>query len=368
MRILHYIPSMEVASGGTTTFSTTLLPELSMSDEIFLVTHRHGEMVSIGGCQVFFAPKFGLTGVSFRRFVRRILAQISPDIVHVNTCWLPTTAVFVELSARYGCKTVLSPHGMLEPWIIRRHYLTRKLPALLLYQKRAIKSVDLVEVTAKSERDNFVKLGFNKSVSIVPLGLDVSSISMKTSWTPRRRILFLSRIHVKKGIDFLVDAISEIKDLVRNYEVLVVGDGDASYITSLRQKIDEAGVADIVKLPGPAYGEEKWQYFRESDFFVLPSHSENFGFVIPEALATGTPVITTKGTPWGDLESNHCGAWIEIGAKPLAEAIARFVKLDAEELEKMGRNGRALVEAKYSASAMAKAQKEVYAEMLRDKL
>lgn len=162
-----------------------------------------------------------------------------------------------------------------------------------------------------------------------------------------------------------MDAISEIRDLVRDYEVLIVGDGDADYIASLRQKIEDVGVSDIVKLPGSAYGEKKWQCFREADFFVLPSHTENFGFVVPEALATGTPVITTKGTPWGDLESNHCGAWIEIGAKPLAETIARFVKLDAGALEEMGRNGRALVEAKYSASAMAKTQREVYSELLK---
>lgn len=366
MRILHYIPSIDVASGGTTTFVETLLPELAKSDEIYLVTRKHGDMVDIGGCQILYAPKFGITGLSFRRYVRRILTQLSPDVVHVNACWLPATAVFIELSVQYGCKVILSPHGMLEPWIIRRHYLTRKLPALLLYQKRAIKAVDLVEVTAESERDNFVKLGFGKNVSIVPLGLDTSSITIKNSWEPKRRILFLSRIHMKKGLEFLVDAIGMIKDLVRDYEVLIVGDGDANYITSLHQKIDKAGVADIIKLPGSAYGGKKWQYFREADFFILPSHSENFGFVIPEALATGTPVITTKGTPWGDLESYHCGAWIEVGAKPLAETIARFVRLDAEELEEMGRNGRALVEAKYSASAMAKAQREVYAELLND--
>lgn len=266
---------------------------------------------------------------------------------------------------KYGCKTVLSPHGMLEPWIIRRHYFTKKLPALLLYQRRAIKSVNLVEVTADSERDNFVKLGLNENVSIVPLGLSTSSIAIKNSWEAKRKILFLSRIHIKKGLEFLIEAISIIKDLVRGYEVLIVGDGDADYIASLRQKIEDVGVADIVKLPGSAYGEKKWQYFREADFFVLPSHTENFGFVVPEALATGTPVITTQGTPWCELESNHCGAWIEIGAKPLAETIARFVKLDAGELEEMGRNGRALVEAKYSASAMAKAQRDVYAELLR---
>lgn len=366
MKILHYIPSIDAASGGTTTFVRTMLPELAKSDEIYLLTHRHGDVADISGCQVFYAPKFGLTGFSFRRYVRRILCKLSPDVVHVNTCWLPATAAFIKESVRYGCKTVLSPHGMLEPWIIRRHYLTRKLPALLLYQRRAIKSVNLVEVTAKSERDNFVKLGYNKNVSVVPLGLDTSSITIKNSWELKRRILFLSRIHPKKGLGFLVEAIGMIKDLVRNYEVLIVGDGDANYLASLRQRIEDVGVADIVKLPGPAYGEKKWQYFREADFFVLPSHTENFGFVVAEALATGTPVITTKGTPWGDLESHHCGAWIEIGAKPLAEAIARFVKLDAGELEEMGRNGRALVEAKYSASAMAKTQREVYAELLGD--
>lgn len=181
MKILHYIPSIDVASGGTTTFVKTLLPELSISDEIYLLTHRHGDVADIGGCKVFYAPKFGLTGFSFRRYVRHILSQLSPDIVHVNTCWLPATAVCIEEAVRHGSKTVLSPHGMLEPWIIRRHYLTRKLPALLLYQRRAIKSVNLVEVTAKREHDNFVKLGYNKDVRVVPSGLDISPIALKTS-------------------------------------------------------------------------------------------------------------------------------------------------------------------------------------------
>ena len=104
----------------------------------------------------------------------------------------------------------------------------------------------------------------------------------------------------------------------------------------------------MIKFVGGVYGDSKWELFRHADVFVLPTHSENFGHCGAESLACGTPVITTKGTPWQELETVGCGWWTEIGADALTAALRNFIALTDDELERMGRNGRKLVEEKYS--------------------
>lgn len=122
----------------------------------------------------------------------------------------------------------------------------------------------------------------------------------------------------------------------------------------------DKGLQNIIQLIGGVYGDKKWELFQTSDFFVLPTNSENFGLAIAESLASGTPVITTVGTPWNDLNSFNAGAWIEIGTQSLVETLRRFLSLSDEELEAMGKNGRKLIETKYSAKVMAEEMMEVY--------
>lgn len=217
-----------------------------------------------------------------------------------------------------------------------------------------------MQATAESERDNLLKLGYNKNIKVVRLGIDAEAITMKSSWKKNRQILFLSRIHVKKGINFLVEAVEILREQLQGYKILVAGEGDAEYVAELKRHIAEKGLQNVVQLTGGVYGDEKWRLFQTSDFFVLPTHSENFGLAIAESLASGTPVITTVGTPWNDLNSSQSGAWIEIGTQPLVEALRKFLTMTDEELELMGRNGRKLIETKYSAKVMGEEMMEVY--------
>ena len=115
---------------------------------------------------------------------------------------------------------------------------------------------------------------------------------------------------------------------------------------------------------GYVYEDKKWNLFREADLFVLPTYSENFGIVIAEALACGTPVITTKGAPWRDLETYRCGWWTEMGTKATEDALRSFLSLTSDDLETMGRNGRKLVEEKYSARKTAKDMMSLYKSMI----
>lgn len=360
MKIIHYIPSIDRMAGGISTYMQVLAKPLGTMAEVHIMTHVSENPLPMENCKVHDIPRYRPFSGVWKKAVVDLLDSVRPDIVHVNCCWTPDCAMIQRLAQKRGYKVVLTPHGMLEPWIIKRHYLTRKVPALWLYQKAAVQRADCVQATAESERDNLLKLGYNSNIKVVRLGIDAESIEMKRSWKKSRQILFLSRVHVKKGINFLVEAADVLRNELQGYKILVAGEGDADYVEAMNRMICDRGLQDIVQLIGGVYGDEKWRLFQTSDFFVLPTHSENFGLAIAESLASGTPVITTVGTPWSDLNSSEAGAWIEIGTEPLVETLRRFLSLSEDELETMGRNGRKLIETKYSAHVMAEQMMEVY--------
>ena len=247
MKIIHYIPSIDRTSGGTTAYMQLLANELGKLVELHIVSHVSNNPVNIGNCQVHYIPTFN----QYRKMKRQwlfLLNEINPDIVHINCCWMPGCALTQKWSQELNYKIVLTPHGMLEPWIIKRHYWTRKIPALLLYQKNAI-------------------------------------ITLKTSWKRRKKILFLSRIHVKKGINFLIESIALLKNDLKDYVINIAGEGDENYINELKQLTIQLGIANYIHFIGGVYGEQKWKLFKEADLFILPTHSENFGIVVAEALA-----------------------------------------------------------------------------------
>ena len=360
MKIIHYIPSIDRTAGGISTYMQVLAKPLGTMAEVHIMTHASENPLPMENCKVHDIPRYRPFSGVWKKAVVDLLDSVRPDIVHVNCCWTPDCAMIQRLAQKRGYKVVLTPHGMLEPWIIKRHYWTRKVPALWLYQKAAMQRADCVQATAESERDNLFKLGYNSNIKVVRLGIDADGIEMKKSWKKTRQILFLSRVHVKKGINFLVEAADVLRNELQGYKILVAGEGNADYVEAMKRMICDRGLQDIVQLVGGVYGDEKWRLFQTSDFFVLPTHSENFGLAIAESLASGTPVITTVGTPWSDLNSSEAGAWIEIGTEPLVETLRRFLSLSEDELETMGRNGRKLIETKYSAHVMSEQMMEVY--------
>ena len=324
MKVIHYIPSIDRIAGGTSTYMQVLAKGLGELAEVHIITHASENPLPIENCIIHNVSVYNPINSRFKNEVSKLFDVIKPDLVHVNCCWMPACAFIQQMAQKRNIKVVLTPHGMLEPWIIKRHYRTRKLPALLLYQKAAIQNADCIQSTAESERDNLMKLGYNTNIKIVRLGIDADGIELKKSWKKTRQILFLSRVHVKKGINFLIEAASVLREELKGYKILVAGEGDADYVAAMKQMIGERGLQDIIQLIGGVYGDEKWRLFQSSDFFVLPTHSENFGLAIAESLASGTPVITTVGTPWNDLNETKSGAWIEIGTQPLIDTF-RFI-------------------------------------------
>ena len=368
MIILHYIPSIDESSGGVGAYMQLLSRDLGKRCELHVVTHRSEMMLALENCQMHFIP---LRNNPFSRKAKAeflgVLDDIKPDVFHTNCCWMPQSARTAIWAKQAGYKVVYTPHGMLEPWIMKRHYWTKKVPAMLLFQKRGIQIANMVHATAESERANLLALEWNKNITVIPNCVRVDEIKMKESWERKKNILFLSRVHVKKGINFLIEAVARINvnpnDNLNGYTITIAGLGEESYVNELKHMASRLGVSAMFRFIGPVHGEEKWKLYQEADLFVLPTHSENFGIVVAEALASGTPVITTTGTPWQELNTRHCGWWIPVGTEPLREALEKFLKTGDDELKAMGIRGRNLIRQEYSSDSIAELFIKLYEEL-----
>lgn len=360
MKILHYIPSVGKSSGGVGAYMQLLARDLGRLCELHVLTHKENDELALENCQLHYIPNKFFPWDNCRKDFVAILRQLKPDIVHTNSCWTPVSAMVAVWAKKEDYPVFYTPHGMLEPYAIQRHYWTKKLPAILLFQKKGISVADIVHATAGTEKENLLKLGWNKNIYVVPNCVQIDKISQKSSWCRTKNILFLSRVHPKKGVNFLIEAVAQLKENLAGYKVTIAGFGEESYISSLKELAAEKGVLEMFHFIGPVFDDKKWDLYKQADLFVLPTYSENFGIVVPEALASGTPVITTLGTPWQELNSKHCGWCVDVGTLPLVGALREFVLCSETELKTMGRNGRNLVEEKYTSEAVASQFMKMY--------
>lgn len=368
MKIVHFISAIDKSGGGTTAYMKLLAEELNKFDIVqSLFTGFSKQPVEIEGVSIHFFEFRGITPFQLGR-VQKISKKFSefldreePDIVHINGIWLYQNYLFQREAQKLGIKVVLSPHGMLEPYIMNRNSLKKKI-ALALFQNKAIQNANYLHATAQSELDNIEKLGYRKQSIIIPNGIKVDNIELKSDFDSsnrKRNFLFLSRVHPKKGIDLLIEAVAQLEDK-GNINITIAGNGEKDYVDELKVLSERYKVASIFNFVGPVYGEAKWDLFRNADVFILPTHSENFGIVVAESLLVGVPVITTYGTPWKELNTQNCGWWINLSVDNLTETLQEVNNTSDQNLKDMGLNGRKLIVENYSIAAVANSMMEFY--------
>ena len=159
----------------------------------------------------------------------------------------------------------------------------------------------------------------------------------------------------------MIKSINEIGETNFSYwEFLIAGYENTEYKVLLEKMIYDFELNNCIKFVGPKFGLDKIKMFDNSDVFVLPSYSENFGLVIAEALSRGVPVLATKGTPWSELESNNCGFWVDNTDLGIKKGILQILQSSEEELKEMGLRGKKLISKKYLWSKCSQKTSEMY--------
>ncbi len=231
------------------------------------------------------------------------------DLVHFHGLWQPRFASLAEACRRAGQPYVVSPHGMLEPWAWW-HRWWKKWPYFFLRERRWLNRAAALLATSPLEARHLRRFRMRPAVATVSLGLgdhrqpDYAAARRRLGWPPDRYvILYLSRVHPKKGLHLLLDALRSLPSPAgRELHLVVVGDGPAEYGRQLREfaRAHAANLPPIEWLPA-VWGEGKWPLLQGADLFCLPTFSENFGLAVLEACQVGTPPLTTDATPWGDF-------------------------------------------------------------------
>jgi glycosyltransferase involved in cell wall biosynthesis len=146
--------------------------------------------------------------------------------------------------------------------------------------------------------------------------------------------------------------------------MIIAGPDEGDHWPQVEEAIRRANLGEVFTYIGAIRDSDKWDLYRQADLFILPTHSENFGVVVAEALASGLPVITTKGAPWGEIVKENCGWWVEIGVDPLAKALREATSLPANALDNMGERGRRMVVERFAWRRIAGDMLSVYRWML----
>lgn len=199
MKVIHYIASIDKSGGGTTEYMRLLSKVFRNETSLSIATGISKNPIIIEGVPVKFFNNNILRWFSLIKEFRTFLQNEKPDIVHINGIWSPQNWGFQKVAQELNIKVVMSPHGMLEPWIVQHNPLKKKV-ALFLFQNKAIKKANHIHATAQMEKDSIRKLGFLNKITIIPNGIDLSEIKGTKEHYGTHKMVFLSRIHPKKGI------------------------------------------------------------------------------------------------------------------------------------------------------------------------
>lgn len=236
-------------------------------------------------------------------------ASSTEAVVHFHGLWQRNFPALARECGRRGIPYVVSPHGMLEPWAWRQKRW-KKWPYFHFVEKRWIAGAACVLATAKPEADRLAHFFPRSRIESLPLGLtagkrpDYAAARARLGWNADETVLlFLSRIHEKKGLGMLLSALADLHGKIpRATRLVIVGpDEQPEYAARCRNFIAQ----NAARLPrtdwiGAVWGEDRWSYFQGADLFCLPTHSENFGLSVLESCQVGTPALTTTETPWAD--------------------------------------------------------------------
>lgn len=302
------------------------------------------------------------------------------DIVHLHTLWHPLNGIARQAAKAHGKPYVLMPHGMLDPYSLgvrafrKRAYLALVENHTLRHATRVLFTTELEETLTRR------MLPWLGPATILPLGAQtppagtmIDALQQFLNAYPqtrgRRCLLFLARLHPKKGLERILDILPEVIRAVPGAMLVAAGAGEAEYVAKLKARTAELRLTDDVLFTGQVQGALKWGAFASAEAFLLPSHQENFAIAVAEAMHLSIPVIISdKVNIWPTIEAAKAGFVVpEAGMAAGLLAAMLDVLSRPEAARQMGRNGRAAAQAHFTWAAAARASIACYEAVLAER-
>jgi glycosyltransferase involved in cell wall biosynthesis len=369
MRVLHVVPTFypAVCYGGPIYSVLQLCLNLSGlgSDVKVLTTDANGAARLLPEQQrdpvldplrVDFCRRVGSGMVAPALLDRVVNGAKWADVIHLTAVYNFST-IPTLLAARFARKPLVwSPRGALQRWAGSRHTTGK---AFWNSTCRVLSPRGMtLHVTSQQEAAESAPSVGNPASCIIPNGIDIPPLPPDPPSDGVLKLLFIGRLDPKKGIENLIATLRPSSRLgLGKWRLQIAGDGPADYVARLRKLVCDSGIQEHVEFSGDVRGREKDQAFAGSDLVVVPSHTENFGNVVAEALAHARPVIVSRATPWSEVEQYGCGLWVDNDPRSLAAALQT---LQGSDRSAMGLRGRQWMIAAFSWHEQARRMLSLY--------
>lgn len=310
--------------------------------------------------------------LAFSTELRSILKKESPDLIHQHGIWLYDQWASMQWQNRTNKPVVISPHGMLDPWAVKNSGWKKKLVGKL-FANESLHRATCLHALCRSEAESIRAYGLTNPIAIIPNGIDLpileqpannyQSISDEKPQHRRKKLLFLGRIHPKKGLKELIDAWAEITKESQEqmtWELIIAGWDDGGHEAGLKQQVTSLGLRDSISFVGSIFGDAKERLLREVDAFILPSFSEGLPMSVLEAWAYQLPVLMTEFCNIPEGFEVEAAIHIEPTPISIATGLQKMINLSDYELITIGQNGRQLVEKQFTWGSIAEQMNAVY--------
>ena len=307
MTILFIVPSLSRLWGGTTVAvlsSFYALRAQGMKVELWSA-RRDGDEIAP---EVLADPDIRFfdshTSWRYSSGLKKALEQEAKcfDIIHIHGMWLYPHFIAAKVAARQGVPYIISPHGMIEADALARKGLKKRIYWELI-EKHNFQNATTIHAITENEKNQISKLVPAKPCFVLPNGIETLEANPKSLFPDNPTILFVGRIHPKKALDRLIEALMDIP----NTRLIVAGDGDEAYKKEILALVDRLGISKRVEFLGFVGKMAKVELYAKASFLAVPSHSEVLSLVALEAISHGLPVLISRACHFDDIGQNGAG-------------------------------------------------------------
>lgn len=312
-----------------------------------------------------------LKQLGYSKDIHEVVENEHTDIIHQQGIWMYYSyATLVEKKKNPKCKVIIEPHGMLDPWAVKNSAWKKKIVGRL-FEYRNLRSADCIHALCQSEYESIRKFGLKNPVAIIPNGIDLpQTITYEERNGERKILLFIGRIHPKKGIREMIEGLAILKErhskVLDSWEVHIAGWDQLGHTNELKRIVEAKKLTDKVKFLGPLFGEAKEKALCHANAFILPSFSEGLPMSVLEAWAYELPVIMTDYCNIPEGFENRCAMKTEPTPEDIYEKLTTLFNMNTIELIEMGQRGKALVAKRFTWEVVARQTIELYRYLLGD--